>query len=217
MGAVTGSPYALRVADRGFFLVLEGGEGSGKSTLARALAASWTAAGREVVITREPGGTPVAEAIRELLLSDGFAEADPWAEALMFAAARADHVARVIRPALDRGAAVICDRFVDSSVAYQGVALGLGEATVRAANEPAIAGARPDLTVILDIDPAVGLARAVGHNRMEARTLDFHRRVRAAFLSFAELERHVVVDAAAPAADVAAEVLRRAQLRMADQ
>jgi len=207
------------VADRGFFLVLEGGEGSGKSTVARALAASLIASGRDVVSTREPGGTPVAEAIRDLLLSDRFAQANPWAEALMFAAARADHVAAVIRPALQREAVVICDRFVDSSVAYQGAALGLGESEVRRANDAAVSGAEPNLTVVLDIDPTIGLARAVGHNRMEARTLDFHRQVRAAFLGFARRwpQRYVVVDASAPAPDVAAAVLRHVDLRLASK
>ena len=207
------------MADRGFFLVLEGGEGSGKSTVARALAAGLIASGREVVSTREPGGTPVAEAIRDLLLSDRFAQANPWAEALMFAAARADHVAAVIRPALQREAVVICDRFVDSSVAYQGAALGLGESEVRRANDAAVSGAEPNLTVVLDIDPTIGLARAVGHNRMEARTLDFHRQVRAAFLGFARRwpQRYVVVDASAPAPDVAAAVLRHVDLRLASK
>lgn len=185
---------------RGFFVVLEGGEGSGKSTVAAALAVAAERLGRDVVRTREPGGTPVAEAIRGLLLATELPEADPWCEALLFAAARADHVGTVIRPALARGAVVICDRFIDSSAAYQGLGRGLGVAAVREANAVAVLGAQPDLTLLLDIDPEVGLQRAVGHNRMEARSLDFHRAVRAAFLSFAAAEPdcYLVVDAGQP-------------------
>ena len=114
-----------------------------------------------MITTREPGGTDAAEALRNLLLDARFADADPWCEALLFAAARADHVARLIRPALQRGAAVVCDRFVDSSAAYQGVALGLGEQQVRQANSQATRGAVPDLTVVLDI-PAAGGTGAGG-------------------------------------------------------
>jgi dTMP kinase len=190
----------------GFFLVLEGGEGSGKSTVAAALEHAAAAQGRQVLRTREPGGTPVAEAIRDLLLSQDLPEADPWCEALLFAAARADHVGTAIRPALERGAVVICDRFVDSSAAYQGLGRGLGVAAVREANAAAMAGTVPDLTVVLDIDPAIGLQRAVGHNRMEARSLAFHREVRQAFLDFAaaEPERYCVIDAEQPLASVLA-------------
>ncbi len=204
------------MTNRGFFLALEGGEGSGKSTVARSLEASLVAAGHTVVVTREPGGTRTAEAIRELLLSDRLPEADPWCEALLFAAARADHVGRVIGPALQRGAFVICDRFVDSSVAYQGVGRGLGADAVRQANAVAVGGADPDLTVVLDIDPEVGLRRAVGHNRMEARSLEFHAAVRAAFLGFAEAHpsRYLVVDAGLPAKQVAAAVAEVVDMRL---
>lgn len=200
----------------GFFLALEGGEGSGKSTLAQTLAEQFRSEGRTVVVTREPGGSPRAEAIRDLLLSDRMAGADPWCEALLFAAARADHVASVISPALAAGSVVICDRFVDSSVAYQGIARGLGELAVRQANAVAVAGAEPDLTVVLDIAPLVGLARAVGHNRMEAEGLTFHSTVRAAFLSFAERSprNYLVVDAEQPAEDVAAVIATQVRQRM---
>jgi len=202
---------------KGFFLALEGGEGSGKSTLARSLEADLTEAGHAVIVTREPGGTPVAEAIRHLLLTDGLPEASAWCEALLFAAARAEHVSEVIRPALERGEVVICDRFVDSSVAYQGVGRGLGVEAVRQANEIALGGICPDLTVVLDIDPKVGLLRAVGHNRMEARTLEFHRAVRDAFLDFATSEpnRYLVVDAAAPHAQVLHSISTELQARLA--
>jgi dTMP kinase len=198
----------------GFFIVLEGGEGSGKSTVATALASAAERLGREVVRTREPGGTPVAEAIRGLLLSADLPEADPWCEALLFAAARADHVGALIRPALDRGAVVVCDRFVDSSAAYQGLGRGVGAAAVLEANAVAIAGAQPDLTLLLDIDPMVGLQRAVAHNRMEARSLGFHQAVREAFLSFAaaEPERYRVIDAAQPI-DAVVEAATRAMMQ----
>ena len=204
------------MANRGFFVVLEGGEGSGKSTASRAVAAELAAAGREVVVTREPGGTEVAEAIRDLLLSDRLSSADPWCEALLFAAARADHVGRAIEPALRSGAVVVCDRFVDSSVAYQGAARGLGAAAVRQANAIALRGLRPDLTLVLDIDPAVGLRRAVGHNRMESQSLAFHRAVRAAFLEFAaqEPDRYLVIDAALPALEVGAQAVAAVMARL---
>lgn len=197
----------------GFFLALEGGEGSGKSTVAAALEQAFTGWGRQVVRTREPGGTPVAEAIRGLLLSTDLPEAEAWSEALLFAAARADHVGAVVRPALARGDVVICDRFVDSSVAYQGIGRGLGEAAVRAANEPALGGIAPDLTIVLDIDPVIGLRRAVGANRMEARSLAFHTAVRQAFLDFAaaDPQRYTVIDASQPVDGVLAAALAAAE------
>lgn len=197
----------------GLFIALEGGEGAGKSTLAQSLAAAARAAGREVVVTREPGGTPVAESIRDLLLSDDLADAAPWCEAMLFAAARADHVAAVIRPALAAGKVVITDRFLDSSVAYQGVSRGLGAEAVRRVSLIATQGLRPDLTVVLDLDPEVGLIRALGANRMEAEDLAFHQTVRQAFLDFAaaDPQRYAVVSAAQTPADVLASVL--AELR----
>lgn len=200
----------------GFFLALEGGEGSGKSTVARLLEERLTGNGIPVVRTREPGGSAAAEAIRGLLLSDVMAGADAWCEALLFAAARADHVASTIRPALWSGAVVICDRFLDSSVAYQGIARGLGEAAVRRANAVAVGDAAPDLIAVLDIDPAVGLARATGHNRMEAEGMTFHRTVRRAFLRFAEADpqRYLVVDAEQPAPQVAATIAAHVEQRM---
>lgn len=196
------------MTNTGFFLALEGGEGAGKSTVAAHLQQRLTAAGRRVLLTREPGGTPAAEAIRALLLSDRMGGADPWCEALLFAAARADHVAQVIRPALRAGDIVISDRFVDSSVAYQGVARGLGEAAVRDANAVAVGDCAPGLTAILDVDPLVGLARAVGRNRMEEEALAFHSQVREAFLGFARADpgRYLVVDASAGVEHVASEI-----------
>ncbi len=201
----------------GFFLVLEGGEGSGKSTVSAALERVVVARGRRVLRTREPGGTPVSEAIRDLLLSPELPESDPWCEALLFAAARADHVGSVIRPAVQRGEVVICDRFVDSSAAYQGLGRGLGVAAVRSANVPAIAGTVPDLTLVLDIDPQIGLQRAVGPNRMEARSLAFHRAVRQAFLDFAaaQPDRYLVIDAGRPLAEVVGDAAAAVEQRLA--
>lgn len=194
------------MGDPGRLIAFEGVEGSGKSTqlelLRRALG------GREVVVTREPGGTPAGERVRALLLDPGV-ELSPRAEALLFAAARAELVEAVIRPALERGAVVLCDRYLDSSLAYQGAARGLGQGPVEEVNRFATGGLLPDLVVLLDLDPASGLRRRAGQlDRIEAQDLDFHRRVRQAFrdLAAADPERFAVVDAAAPVPEVAAHV-----------
>lgn len=162
------------------FIVFEGGEGSGKSTAALTVAARLRADGVEVVHTREPGGTAAGEAVRGLL----HLELAPWAEAFAFLVARAQVVAEVIRPALERGATVICDRYEASFLAYQGFGRGLELADLRAANEIATGGLHPDLTVFLDLDPAAGLARKRGETeaiRVGLETLEFHRRVRAGY------------------------------------
>jgi dTMP kinase len=188
--------------------VFEGGEGAGKSTQVRLAAESLTAQGLEVVTTREPGGTPTAEVIRSVLLTP---EDDPMSdrcEALLFAAARADHVAKVIRPALNQGAVVVCDRFIDSSLAYQGFARALDVAEVAQLSRWATEGLVPDLTVLLDIDPAIGVQRAKDGNRMEGEALSFHRAVRAGMRALAEREpqRYVVIDAMRSPAEIASEV-----------
>lgn len=193
----------------GLFVTLEGGEGAGKSTLVAALAAHVRASGREAVVTREPGGTTGAEEIRALLVTG---DPDRWgvtAELCLFFAARADHLARLIRPALARGAVVICDRFSDSSRAYQGAAGGSGLAAVEALDALVVAGTQPDLTLILDLDPAIGLARAAarrGHEaRFEARAVAFHTALRAAYRAIAQDHpgRCRVLDAAQPPEAVA--------------
>lgn len=178
---------------RGRFIALEGGEGAGKSTQARLLAEELRSRGLEVVATREPGGTTGAETIRSLLLDP---TGDGWglrAEALLFAAARADHVDKLIRPALQRGAWVICDRFIDSSRAYQGGGSGLSDQEIRTLHEIGSRNLLPDLTLLIEVAPhevAARLARrdAAGTDRIGGRDSSYHERVGAAFRSFAEAE-----------------------------
>ena len=170
----------------GYFIVFEGGEGAGKSTQEALLTEALEQRGLTVTRTREPGGTPAGEEIRRVVLSPEFEGLDPRAEALLFAAARGEHVARVIRPALERGEVVICDRYLDSSVAYQGFARGLGPRRIRDLSLWATNELLPDLTIVLDIDPADGLGRFTERDRLEAEPLDYHRQVRAAYLALAE-------------------------------
>jgi dTMP kinase len=185
----------------GWFISLEGPEGSGKSTQGERLAALVRASGREVILTREPGGTGLGERIREALLERtvGTAPIDVRAEALLFDAARAQLVAEVIEPALVRGALVVCDRFADSTIAYQGFGGGLPVDELRAVEWFATGGRRPDLTILLDLPVDLGLARKalVEHTRFEDLGVAFHERVRAGFLALAAAEpnRWVVVDA----------------------
>lgn len=197
----------------GRFIVFEGGEGSGKSTAAAAVAARLEAAGRRVVLTREPGGTPAGEVIRGLLHE----RLSPWAELFAFLTARAELVAAVIRPALERGDTVLCDRFAPSTFAYQVHARGLDPVIVRTANRAATGGLEPDLVVYLDIDPAAGLARKAAERAAVAtglEGLEFHRKVREGYLLQArdDAGRWAVIDAALPAervAELAAERVLR--------
>jgi dTMP kinase len=179
----------------GFFIAFEGGDGAGKSTQVKMLAAALQGK-REVVVTREPGGSDVAEHIREVLLNPNH-RIDGMTEALLFAAARADHVSKVIRPALEQNRVVICDRFVDSSIAYQGVARNLGIEMVRELNQIATNNLMPDLTIVLDVSTDAGLARAQEPNRMENEGADFHEIVKDAFIELAKQEpaRYLVVAA----------------------
>lgn len=198
----------------GRFIALEGGEGVGKTTQGRLLAQALRARGIEVVITREPGGTPGAEAIRTLLLSN---EGEGWgarAEALLFAAARADHVQKLIRPALARGAWVICDRFVDSSRAYQGGGSGLNDGDVMALHAIGSEGLLPDRTMLLTADTGIAAARLAlrdGDNadRIGGRSAEYHASVAEAFRRFAadEPERFSVINAGGTADDVHGRVM----------
>ena len=187
------------------FITFEGLDGSGKTTQARLLAARLEAEGLEVVVTREPGGTPLGEKIRNLLLHGG--DMAPWAEAALYAASRAQHVEELIRPALARGATVICDRYVDSSVAYQGIARGLGLDRVLDLNLAAVGGLMPDHTILLEIGPGGAVARMSDErDRIEREDDDFHARVADAYTQLAARfpARYVTVDGTA-APDVIAE------------
>jgi dTMP kinase len=187
---------------RGFFITFEGGEGTGKSTQIARLAERMALSGREIVTTREPGGTAGAETIRDLLVRGAADRWSPVSETLLMNAARRDHIERVIAPALARGALVICDRFADSTRAYQGAAGGAPSRLIAALEAAVLADTRPDLTLIFDLAPEAGLARAAGRaggeTRFEAKGAAFHQRLREAFLAIARAgpERCVVIDAA---------------------
>lgn len=188
------------------FITLEGGEGAGKSTQLQAIADWLRQRGHEVVVTREPGGTPLGERLREVLLH-GQGDMSPDAEALLMFAARAEHLARVIRPALAAGRSVLCDRFTDATYAYQGGGRGIPATRLAALEQWVQGGLRPDLTLLLDLPVEVGLARARGRgafDRFEREQRDFLERVRAAYLAraAAEPERVRVIDASRPTAEV---------------
>lgn len=203
---------------RGRFIALEGGEGAGKSTQAALLAEALSGQGLEVVTTREPGGTPGAEAIRRLLLDPEGEGWGPEAEALLFAAARADHVARLIRPALERGAWVVCDRFLDSSRAYQGGGGGLDDGDILALHRFGSRGLLPDLTLLIDV-PAEQVAQRLAsrdggeNDRIGGREEAFHARVRDAFSRFAEAEpgRFARIDGSGAVEETHAAIMRAVQ------
>lgn len=197
---------------RGHFITFEGGEGSGKSTHARRLAERLRQLGLEVVLTREPGGSPGAEIIRHVLLSGAAKPLGAETEAILFAAARDDHVRTVIRPALVSGKWVVCDRFIDSTRVYQGVLGGVDEKLIRSLERVTVGAAMPDLTFIIDVPAKVGLARAKrrrGENmadRFESETAEFHETLRRAYRALAEKEpRRIVVIDGRPPRDVVAE------------
>lgn len=202
--------------DRGWFITIEGPEGAGKTTQAARLEAHLVGHGVAVVRTREPGGTRLGEQIREILLRAAGGDEvsiDPLADALLFNAARRQLVDEVIRPARAAGRTVICTRFADSTLAYQGFGAGVPLAVLRSLQDIATGGLRPDLTILLDLPAEVGLARKVPDDRTRFETafdLAFHERVRAGFrtLAEAEPERFAVIDAEQPEHDVAAEIER---------
>lgn len=201
-------------APRGVWITLEGGDGVGKTTQAALLEEWLVGQGRTVVRTREPGGTEVGVLVRDIVLHHR-GEVAPRAEALLYAADRAHHVATLVRPALARGEVVLQDRYLDSSVAYQGAGRVLDAEEVRRLSLWATEGALPDLTVLLDLDPSVARRRLDAadkpFDRLEAEAAEFHSRVREAFLALADAEPHrfVVVDASRPVAEIAAAVRAR--------
>lgn len=223
-----GSPAAAAhgMPGRGLFVAFEGADGTGKSTQARAVAQALRDAGREVVLTREPGGSDLGEAVRALLLDPAHAPVDPRTEALLFAAARAAHVAHTVRPALTAGAVVLTDRYVDSSVAYQGEVRGLGAERVAELNDWATEGLVPDLTVLLDADAATAEARRAARHagggdapdRMEQETAQAHGTLRAAFRARAAAapHRYLVLDAAAAPEELTAAIAARVLTAAAD-
>lgn len=205
----------------GRFIALEGGEGVGKSTQTRLLADALRARGREVVTTREPGGTAGAESIRELLLATGGPGWGARAEALLFAAARADHVERLIRPALDRGAWIVCDRFLDSSRAYQGGGGGLSDEDILALHRIGSEGLLPDVTLLLALDPTetarrLALRDGADSDRIGGREAAYHARVADAFRAFAarEPDRFAVIDAAGDPAAIHQRILAAIDARL---
>jgi dTMP kinase len=194
---------------KGAFVTFEGIEGSGKSTQIALLEGGLKSRGVSVLLTREPGGTPIGDQVRKILLDPGNSSLDPTAELLLYAASRAQHLHEVILPALAEGKVVLCDRFSDATLAYQGFGRGLDLQTIRALDRIVTAGMRPTLTVLFDIDASAGLARAHGRNasrgleaeaRFENEELAFHERVRQGYLDLAKQEpdRVRVVDAARP-------------------
>ncbi len=193
------------------FVSFEGADGSGKSTQAQLLRDTLAAEGREVVLTREPGGTELGERARELVLNGPHMGA--WAEAALYAASRAEHVEEVIRPALDRGAIVVCDRYIDSSLAYQGVGRGLGVEEILRLNVSVTGGLLPDVTFLLLLDPEIAAGRWAERDRLEREGVELQQRVDAAYRELARRfpERIVTVDADRPPDEIGTEI--REQLR----
>ena len=198
-------------------ITCEGIEGSGKSTQILRLADHLRGQGREVIVTREPGGCPIADAIRRILLDPANSQLCATAELLLYAAARAQHVAEVIRPALTKGAIVLCDRYIDATLAYQGFGRGLDLSLIKQLNQVASAELLPDLTLLFDLPVATGLSRALARNavalenegRFEAESLAFHERVRAGYLQGARQEtRFSIVDAKGTPEEVTERVTR---------
>lgn len=206
---------------RGRFITFEGGEGAGKSTQLKRLGARLQDLGHEVVATREPGGSPGAESIRELVLNGAADRWSPTTETLLMYAARRDHVERVIRPALARGAWVVCDRFADSTRAYQGAAGGTNPTLIAALEDFILEQTRPDLTLIFDFPPNIGLERALARPgaeaRFESKGMAFHERLRAGFLAIAaaEPERCALIHAEGSIEEVEAQVWSAVEARLA--
>lgn len=205
----------------GIFITLEGGDGAGKTTVLGRVAAYLQNHSMPYIITREPGGIEIAEKIRSIILDPAHTAMDSRTEALLYAAARSQHLAEVVEPALQQGLTVLCDRFVDSSLVYQGHARGLGIEQVRSINEFATGGRKPDLTFYLDVDPEVGLARIAANqereiNRLDLENLAFHQKVRQGYQLVVEADpgRVVVLDANRPIHMVEQDIVRTLKERI---
>ncbi|MCI1245400.1 MAG: dTMP kinase [Bacilli bacterium] len=203
------------------FITMEGGEGSGKSTAIKEIVAELRKEGHEVVLTREPGGTPISEEIRDIILDKKNTAMDPKTEALLYAASRRQHIVEKILPALKAGKIVICDRYLDSSLAYQGGARGIGIDKVYEMNQFATEGLLPDLTILFDIEPKEGLKRIADNagrevNRLDIERLPFHEKVRASFRKLAKRfpDRYVVIDASKGKKEVLEEAFKAIKDRM---
>ncbi len=204
-------PFPGVYAERGVFVCFEGGEGAGKSTQARLLRERLEADGHAVLLTFEPGDTAVGKDIRRIVLDPATGHLADRTEALLYAADKAEHVEKVVRPALEQGQVVITDRYVDTSLAYQGAARGLRVEELEPVLRWATGALRPHLTVVLDVDPVSGLGRFEGRDRIEAESVEFHQRARAGFLDLAaaDPEHYVVLDARAPVEEIAEAVHAR--------
>lgn len=203
------------------FITLEGGEGSGKSTVLRNIVSALEKEGYAVITTREPGGTPISEEIRNVILDKKNTDMDPRTEALLYAASRRQHLVQKVWPALKEGKIVLCDRYLDSSLAYQGGARNLGIDEVLSINMFATEGTFPDITLLFDLDPEVGLSRIAANagrevNRLDLEKIEFHKQVRATFLSLAKRysNRFVVLDASKNVEDVTADALAAIKARL---
>ena len=202
----------------GYWISLEGGEGSGKTTLIRLIEEALQRQGHDVLVTREPGGVPIAEQIREVLLRIDNTAMDPITEALLFAASRRQHLIEKVLPALAAGRVVLMDRYVDSSIAYQGYARGLGMEAIKDLNDFAIQGNLPNITFWIDVDPSVGLERISSNqrnvNRLDKEVVEFHERVRQGYRLIADTdERLVVIDGHQTPERIVQEILQKIEIR----
>jgi dTMP kinase len=198
------------------FIAFEGGDGAGKSTQVQLLADALTARGEKVVLTREPGGSPIAEKIRDVVLDISNLGLNDRSEALLYAASRAEHVAKIVQPALDRGEIVITDRYMDSSIAYQGAGRNLGTDKIEELNLWATNGLQADFTIILDVEPEHGLSRVADPNRIEEESADFHSVARNAFLQRASQfpDKYLVLNARGDIQDIASKILEAITSRL---
>ena len=203
------------------FVTFEGGEGSGKSTVLKQVNEILLSEGHSTLLTREPGGTPISEQIRNVILDKANTSMDPRTEALLYAASRRQHLVEKIWPALKEGKIVLCDRFLDSSLAYQGGARGLGMDEILEVNRYATEGQFPDITLFFDLDPSIGLRRIAANagrevNRLDLERMTFHEKVRASFQKLASLypERYVTIDASQPLEEVVEDSLKAIKAKL---